>query len=329
MTPHKTITSHNLGFPSIGHRRELKTAVEAYWQNRCSLETLQEIGENLRAKHWYIQREAGIDWIPVGDFSFYDRMLDTVCMLGATPRRFGFSEKVGLPEYFIMARGNEQHAAMEMTKWFDTNYHYIVPEFMAGMPFQAKPEKLLAEVDEAIALGIQTKPALIGPLTFLYLGKEKEPGFDRLWLLDSLVSTYQEILAQLKQRGVKWVQIEEPALVLDLPKAWLDRLKPVYEKLQANAPKLLLTTYFDSVQEHVSLLKSLPVGGLHVDLVRAPEQLDAFLKDYPSDKILSLGIVDGRNIWRTDLNKTLSRLEQIKSQLGERLWIGKPSWMNS
>jgi 5-methyltetrahydropteroyltriglutamate--homocysteine methyltransferase len=315
-----TIT-HNLGFPSIGHRRELKTAVEAYWQNRCSLETLQEIGENLRAKHWYIQKEAGIDWIPVGDFSFYDRMLDMICMLGAAPKRFGFSGKVGLPEYFIMARGNEQHAAMEMTKWFDTNYHYIVPEFMAGMPFQAKPEKILAEVDEAIALGLQIKSTLIGPLTFLYLGKEKEPGFDRLWLLDSLVSTYQEILAQLKQRGVNWVQIEEPALVLDLPKSWLERLKPVYETLQIKAPKILLTTYFDSVQEHAPLLKSLPVGGLHLDLVKAPEQSEVFLANYPSDKILSLGIVDGRNIWRADLNKTLSFLESIKSQLGERLWI--------
>ncbi|MCE3235425.1 MAG: 5-methyltetrahydropteroyltriglutamate--homocysteine S-methyltransferase [Vampirovibrio sp.] len=314
-------TTHNLGFPSIGHRRELKTAVEAYWQKRCSIDSLQEIGKNLRARHWYIQQETGIDWIPVGDFSFYDRMLDMVCMLGAAPKRFGFSGQINLPEYFIMARGNDRHAAMEMTKWFDTNYHYIVPEFTGEMIFQAKAEKILKETDEALALGIQAKPVLIGPLTFLYLGKEKETGFDRLQLLERLIPAYQNILLQLKQRGVKWVQIEEPALVQDLSKAWLERLKPVYERLQANAPQLLLTTYFDSVQDHAALLKSLPVSGLHLDLVRAPEQLDVFLNDYPDDKILSFGVIDGRNIWRADLDTTLSFLEPIQTQLGERLWI--------
>jgi len=319
-TVQKTVI-HNLGFPSIGHRRELKTAVEAFWQDRCDLDTLYEIGKNLRAKHWYIQKEAGIDWIPVGDFSFYDRMLDTICMLGAIPKRFDFPEQIGLAEYFVLARGNAQQPAMEMTKWFDTNYHYIVPEFSPDMTFRLNAHKLLTEVEEAMALRVPVKPVLIGPLTFLALGKTKQSNFDRLTLLERILPVYQQLLTELKEKGISWVQIEEPALTLDLPKSWLEKLKPVYEALAKNSPNILLATYFHSVQDHAARLKSLPVSGLHLDVVRAPEQLSVFMQDYPEDKHLSLGVVDGRNIWRTDLHKTLDFLKIIKARLGERLWL--------
>lgn len=312
---------HNLGFSSIGHRRELKTAVEAYWANRCSLETLLAVGANLRARHWYLQKEIGLQLIPVGDFSFYDRMLDTICLLGAVPERFGFEHSFNLDHYFAMARGNDEQPAMEMTKWFDTNYHYIVPEFSSEMTFQPIADRLFQDIEEAQALGIPVKPVLIGPLTFLYLGKEKESGFAKLDLLQPLLKTYQTILTQLKQKGIEWVQIEEPALTMELPAAWLEQLAPAYQMLSEGSPKILLTTYFESVAELRSLLTALPVDGLHLDLVRAPEQLKIYLPDYPANKVLSLGVVDGRNVWGSDLNKTLALVEQAKTQLGERLWI--------
>ena len=196
-----------------------------------------------------------------------------------------------------------------------------MPELTQEMGFHLNAHKLFTEVDEAVALQIPVKPVLIGPLTFLALGKSKHTDFDKLILLDRLLPVYQQLLTELKDRGISWVQIEEPALTLDLPKAWLERLKPVYEALAEHSPKIMLTTYFHSVQNHASLLKSLPVSGLHLDMVRAPEQLATFTQDYPEDKHLSLGIVDGRNIWRTDLNKTLDFLKIIKASLGERLWL--------
>jgi 5-methyltetrahydropteroyltriglutamate--homocysteine methyltransferase len=312
---------HNLGFPSIGHRRELKKIVEAYWNKRCTLDELLEVGRNLRAKHWYLQQEMGLNLIPVGDFSFYDRMLDTVCLLGAIPERFGFEKHVNLDQYFGLARGNDEQPAMEMTKWFDTNYHYLVPEFQPEMRFYPQPQRLLQEIEEAQVLGIPVKPVLIGPLTFLYLGKEKTTDFQKLELLPALLEAYQTILSQLKQKGVEWVQVEEPVLVTDLPAEWLNELAPAYKLLRQDAPRILLTTYFESVENLGPALKALPVDGLHLDLVRAPEQLDAFLKDYPADKVLSLGLVDGRNIWRSDLNQLLSLAEKAKSGLGERLWL--------
>ncbi len=314
-------TTHNLGFPAIGHRRELKKAIEAFWAGQCTEDTLSTIAENLRAKHWHLQKEIGIDFIPVGDFSLYDRMLDMACLFGATPARFGFDVDLSTHDYFALARGNDAQPAMEMSKWFDTNYHYIVPEFTEGMAFSLNADALYQQIEAAQGLGINVKPVLIGPLTFLALGKTKGPEFDKLDLLPSLLSAYQTLLGELKTRSIHWVQIEEPGLVSDLPEAWLKQLNPIYTALSANAPKLLLTTYFESVETLADELKTLPVAGLHLDLIRAPEQLSVFLNQYPAGKVLSLGIVDGRNIWHTDLNQTLTLLKSIKAQLDERLWL--------
>jgi 5-methyltetrahydropteroyltriglutamate--homocysteine methyltransferase len=318
-----TTTIHNLGFPSIGHRRELKMAVEAYWKGASSQDELMDIAKTLNAKHWQLQKDQGLDLVPVYDFSFYDRMLDTICLLGAAPSRFGFGERVGIDGYFGMARGLDNQPALEMTKWFDTNYHYIVPEFSQGQTFVPQAMPLFYSIEHAKTLmdAKQVKPVLIGPLTFLYLGKEKSDNFDRLSLLEPVLKAYETILTQLKENGVEWVQIDEPVLTLDLPKEWLSKLKPAYEALSKNAPKILLATYFESVADLATELKALPVAGLHLDLVRAPQQLDAFLNSYPADKVLSLGLVDGRNIWRTDLPQTLTTLEKAKAVLKERLWL--------
>lgn len=315
------VKTHNLGFPSIGHRRELKAAIEAYWQGKCTIEALFAVSKDLRAKHWQLQKGLGLDFIPVGDFSYYDRMLDTTVLLGAVPKRYGFNGAISLDDYFLMARGDSKRPAMEMTKWFDTNYHYIVPEFTSETKFNIQPEGLLAQLDEAVSLGIPAKVVLIGPLTFLYLGKEKEAGFNRLSLLPEVIRAYQDLLQTLKKRQVSLVQIEEPALVLDLPEEWVKKLPETYAQLSANSPELLLSTYFESVDHLAGTLKGLPVQGIHLDLVRAPQQLDSFLQGYPSDKVLSLGIVDGRNIWKTDLEKTLTSLEKAHQQLKDNLWL--------
>ncbi len=314
--------THNLGFPRIGARRELKHALEAYWRDDISSEQLQATAAELRKRHWILQRDSGIDLIPVGDFALYDQMLNMTALLGATPDRFNASgDEIGLDLYFAMARGTAAQPAMEMTKWFDTNYHYIVPEFDVHTRFRIASLQLFKEVAEAKALGITPKAVLIGPLTYLYLGKEIESGFNRLDLLPSLLQIYRDILTRLASLGVEWVQIDEPVLVLDLDGAWLDGLNQAYTTLHGAGTKLLLTTYFEAVDNHAAQLKKLPVDGLHIDLCRAPQQLDTFLADYPIDKVLSLGIIDGRNVWRTDLAHTLKTLSLAQSILGERIWI--------
>jgi 5-methyltetrahydropteroyltriglutamate--homocysteine methyltransferase len=312
--------AHNLGFPRIGARRELKDALEAYWRRAIGEEELRARGARLRAQHWRIQHDAGLDLVPVGDFAWYDHVLTTSVMLGAVPDRFG-DGRADLATYFAMARGSDRQPAMEMTKWFDTNYHYIVPEFGSGTRFRLDPAWLLDEVREAQSAGIPAKPVLLGPLTYLWLGKKKEEGFDRLKLLPALVAAYRELLAELRRVGIEWVQIDEPALVLDLPAAWIAGYETAYAALAAGTPRLLLATYFGDVVGHADLLRRLPVAGLHLDLARAPDQLAAFLPDYPRDRVLSLGIVDGRNVWRDDLGHSLEALRAAHSTLGERLWI--------
>jgi len=315
--------AHNLGFPRIGVQRELKKALEAFWQGTIDAEQLTAAGGSLRAQHWKAQQAAGIAHIPVGDFAYYDQMLNMTALLGAAPARFGFGgTPLTLNQYFALARGTQDQPAMEMTKWFDTNYHYIVPEFHPETHFTLDPAWLLAELDEALALGIDAKPVLIGPLTYLYLGKEKQPGFSRLALLPQLVETYRELLGMLTARGVRWVQMDEPVLALDLPPAWVDALDAAYRALAENAPRILLATYFDSVAAHAERLTALPLGGIHLDIVRAPAQLTTFLKKLPADQVLSLGIVDGRNVWRCDLNAALDILTPVRNVLGERLWVG-------
>ncbi len=339
---------HNLGFPRIGHKRELKKATEAYWAGEMDANQLEAQGANLRERHWRIQQTCGVDLVPVGDFSFYDQMLDMSCTLGAIPPRYGFAgNQVDHDTFFAMARGSQTQPAMEMTKWFDTNYHYIVPEFHEGMEFSLRSDRLFDQVREAQALGLNPKPVLIGPITYLWLGKEKDlhapieeaghrhqegcaghgaaardTAFDRLNLLPKILPVYAQILQRLAEMGVEWVEMDEPALVLDLPTEWVQALKDAYEKLSLGKhPKILLATYFESVAEHADLLKALPVAGLHLDLRRAPAQRDVFLQNFPSDKILSLGIVDGRNVWRTDLDAALEILAPAALQLGDRLWI--------
>jgi 5-methyltetrahydropteroyltriglutamate--homocysteine methyltransferase len=314
--------AHTLGYPRIGHRRELKWALEAYWRGEAGTAELLTTGRRLREERWREQQAAGMDLVSVGDFAWYDHVLTMSALLGAVPERFGaVAGDVGLELYFAMARGTAQQPPLEMTKWFDTNYHYLVPEFTPATRFSLSSSWLFDEVAEALALGFNPKVVLLGPLTYLYLGKEKAPGFSRLSLLPRLLTAYRELLVRLKTLGIDWVQMDEPALALDLGGEWRARLAEAYRILAPEAPKLLIATYFDSVADLAQELTSLPVAGLHLDLVRGPGQLDAFLNGYPTDKILSLGVVDGRNVWRCDLDQALGVLEPAHAQLKERLWV--------
>jgi len=312
---------HNLGFPCIGANRELKHAVERFWKGEMPLAQLEQTGRELRARHWRLQQGRGVQMMPVGDFSWYDRMLNMSTLLGCAPRRFGFGGRITRDQYFALARGNEDQAAMEMTKWFDTNYHFLVPEFDSDTSFSVGAEDLFDELVEAGSVGAVPKPVLVGPLTFLWLGKEKQAGFNRLDLLPALLPVYVEVLRRLGAQGADWVQMDEPALVQDLPAEWLKTLPTVYSVLSATGPKLLLATYFGSVAVLATELKALPIAGLHLDLQRAPEQLPLFLADFPRDKILSAGVVDGRNIWRNDLDASLDLLAVAHRRLGDRLWV--------
>ncbi len=316
-------TLHLAGFPRIGAKRELKFLLENFWQGQIDEQALRQGARSLRQRHWLLQKGAGIQLSPVGDFSLYDHVLDAQILVGAIPARFGFDPaRLDSAQYFQLARGNSRQPALEMTKWFDTNYHYLVPEWQADTAFSANPAPLLAQLAEARALGIQAKPVVIGPLTLLWLGKCKGGDFDRLQLLPALLRCYQSLLQAMQQQGVSWVQLDEPILALDLPADWLAAFAPAYQQLAAGGPlKLLLATYFGSVAQHAPLLHSLPVAGLHLDLVRAPEQLAHFIQHWPEDKVLSAGVVDGRNVWRSDLSAVLAQLEPVAAQLGERLWL--------
>lgn len=313
-------TLHFSGFPRVGAFRELKFAQEKYWRKEISEQELLAVAKDLREKNWKHQAAANADYVAVGDFTFYDHILDLQVATGAIPARFGFdSQNLSLEQFFQLARGNKDQFAIEMTKWFDTNYHYLVPEFHADTEFKANAKHYVQQLQEAQALGLKAKPTIVGPLTFLWVGKEKGAvEFDRLSLLPKLLPVYVEILNALVEAGAEWIQIDEPALAVDLPKEWVEAYKDVYATLSKVNAKILLSTYFGSVAEHAALLKALPVDGLHIDLVRAPEQLGAFA-DY--DKVLSVGVIDGRNIWRANLNKVLETVEPLQAKLGERLWI--------
>ncbi|BCO31421.1 5-methyltetrahydropteroyltriglutamate--homocysteine methyltransferase [Thiohalobacter sp. COW1] len=319
-------TTHNLGFPRIGHRRELKFATEQYWRGEIDRDTLLRTGRELRERHWKLQQAAGLDLIPVGDFSLYDQVLDHAVMFGVVPRRFGHAGgPVDLDTMFRMARGRAPTgtpaAACEMTKWFDTNYHYLVPEFETDTRFALSSEHLFEQVEEAGALGIPVKPVLLGPLSFLWLGKSRDTRAAPLALLEQLLPVYGEVLERLAGLGADWVQIDEPILTLDLPAAWHKAFESTYHRLQSAPVKLLLTTYFGALQDNLCLAANLPVAGLHIDAVRAPEQVAAVADWLAPHKVLSVGSVDGRNIWRTDLSAALDRLEPLREALGERLWI--------
>ena len=314
--------AHIPGFPRIGAQRELKAALDAYWKGALPEAELAAAGRELRRRHWALQRAAGLDYVTVGDFAWYDHVLQTIAHLGCLPARFGYRpEALTLPQYFTLARGDADHPAMEMTKWFDTNYHFLVPEWSAETRADGGVSWLIDEVREAQEAGHPVKAVLLGPLTLLHLGKVRGGGFDKLDLLPRLIPAYRRLLERLKLAGVPWVQIDEPVLGFDLEPRWLAAFQPVYAALAPAAPDILLATYFGSVAEHRDLLLSLPVAGVHVDLVRAPDQLAAFLDRSPPQKVLSLGVVDGRNVWRTDLDAALAVLRRARERLGERVWV--------
>lgn len=305
--------SANLGFPRIGAKRELKKALEAYWKGAADIATLKNTATELRAKNWRLQAEAGIDIIPSNDFSLYDQVLDMTVALNAIPPRFAETHEDVIDLYFAMARGAPHAPAMEMTKWFDTNYHYIVPEFREAQEFAANSVKAVSEYLEAKTLGIETRPVLIGPVTYLSLGKAKDKNLDPLSLLPRLLPAYATLLKKLKEAGAASVQIDEPILCLDLSSAQRAALTESCDALKDTGLEITIATYFDGLRNNLGLAAELPVSGLHVDLVRAPDQLDATLYAVRDDKTLSLGLVDGRNIWRTDLTAASATIEKAKA----------------
>ena len=321
MTFSDRILSANLGFPRIGHHRELKQALENFWSHGIGAQDLRKIAAALRARHWFAQQRAGIDHIPSNDFSLYDQMLDTIVMLGAVPERFGHrGGAIDLDLYFAMARGGQDAAAMEMTKWFDTNYHYIVPELGADTQFASGGAKALDEYNEATFLGITTRPVLIGPVTFLKLARMRD-GSDRWALLPKILPLYADVIGALAQAGAEWVQIDEPILVGDLDDAARAALAETYAALSKLPVKVMLATYFGAVGDNLPCLAGLPVAGVHVDLVRAPDQLEPVCHALPADRLLSLGLVDGRNIWKTALTDAERLIEQARTLRGNALMV--------
>ena len=318
----------NLGMPRIGPGRELKRAVEGYWAGALGADALAVVAARRRADAWRAQAEPGVEEIPSNDFSLYDQVLDTCCMVGAVPGRFGRGQAVaGLDTYFAMARGAESAQGpvppLEMTKWFDTNYHYLVPEIGPDAEFRPASTKPLDEHAEALRLGVATRPVLVGPVSFLLLAKPTVAGFSPLDVLPRLLPVYQHVLAELSRAGCDWVQLDEPCLVTDLSPAARSAYTRAYAALaQGQRPRCLLATYFGALGDNLDLAAGLPVDGLHVDLVRGSGQLERVLDRLDGETVLSAGVVDGRNVWRADLRRIVSSLEPAHDQLGERLWVG-------
>ena len=323
----------SLGYPRFGAKRELKKALEGYWSGQISVDELLKEGRRIRLTHWQLQQAAGVDVIPSNDFSFYDHVLDTSLMVGAIPSRYSALDPASIDTYFAMARGVQKDGldipAMEMTKWFDTNYHYIVPEIMPGQGFKLTSTKIIDEFTEAQAAGIYTRPVLLGPVSYLLLSK---PANDVIPLeqigqapqqtfpldeLTRLLPVYVEVFQRLASAGADWVQIDEPCLVLDLDEKAHAAYRTAYALLgQVQGVQIMLTTYFGALADNLTLAVDLPVAGLHVDLVRACDQIDAVLSALPADKILSIGVVDGRNVWRTDLDAALTLIQRAVNALG-------------
>ncbi len=322
--------THNLGFPRIGAKRELKFALESYWKGQSSREKLKALGKELRQRHW--QEQSDLDLTPIGDFAFYDQVLDMSFTLGNLPERVQGFHGDTLDNYFRVARGRstqsaEEHAqccggvaAGEMTKWFDTNYHYIVPEFTAATEFKLDASRLLEQLAEAKAQNVKAKPVIVGPVTYLAIGKAKDDS-DKLALLPRLLQVYTELLETLAAQGVEWVQVDEPLLVTELDTDWQHAFNTAYHQLKSCRIKLLLATYFGQLAENQYLAANLPVAGLHVDAINGRDDVLPLIGMLPAHKVLSLGIINGRNIWKTDLNAVLDWLEALAQRLGECLWI--------
>jgi len=324
------VSTHNLGFPRIGAKRELKFALESYWKGLSTRDELKALGKDLRQRHWGLQ--SALDLAPVGDFSFYDQVLDMSFTLGNLPERVSGFHGEQLDNYFRVARGRsaqsgDDHtqccggvAAGEMTKWFDTNYHYIVPEFTAKTTFKLDATRLLEQLTEAKAQNVKAKPVIIGPVTYLAIGKAKDDS-DRLALLPQLVQVYIELLEALAAQGVEWVQIDEPILVTELDADWQHAFNLAYHQLKSSRVKLLLATYFGQLADNQYLAANLPIAGLHVDAINGRNEVVSLIGMLPSHKVLSIGVINGRNIWKTDLTATLDWLEPLAERLGDRLWI--------
>lgn len=319
------VTTHNLGYPRIGRRRELKTALEAYWKGEIEEAELLRRASDLRAEAW--QRQSELDFAPVGDFSLYDHVLDASFLVGNVPERAWLPDGSILDAYFRLARGRSSRrvdprgtTAGEMTKWFDTNYHYIVPEIGAAATFAPHAEELLARVREARAEGVSAKPVLVGPLTYLGLGKARD-GSRRLDLLPELLAVYCRILAQLEAASVEWVQVDEPLLVTELDEEWRGAFEAVYAELACAGPKLLLATYFGGLGDNADLVASLPVQGVHLDVSCGRDDVPRVVSRLRPGTVVSLGVVDGRNVWKTDLSSVLDFLEPLYDKLEDNLWL--------
>jgi len=362
--------AHTLGFPRIGLNRQAKKTVEAYWRGELDQAALFETQKNLQSLHWQWQQDVGLDFVAVGDFSWYDHVLDLAFLLGVVPERFesdirplsklaserkvgGGSEhrtgvytpvhedlsteptnqfpaevefrKRSIDTYFCMARGRAPNGldapACEMTKWFDTNYHYIVPELTKDQIFTLTTEFLFDAVQQAHDEGFKTKPVVLGPLSFLWLSKTKGEDFNKLDLLPRLLSAYTQIFEKLKALGVEWVQIDEPILCLDLPSEWQAAFRSAYETLDFSGLKALFATYFGELRDNLALVCALPVDGLHIDAVRGESEVATVIEAWPNEKVLSLGVVNGRNIWKVDYKKALALLEKAKETFGDNLWV--------
>lgn len=326
--------TQNLGYPRIGSQRELKKASEQYWSGKIPVQQLLQTGKAIRRQNWQLQKDAGIDLIPCNDFSFYDQVLDTSLMVGAIPERYhSLMEAKQLPDIdllFAMARGYQKNGydvtAMEMTKWFDTNYHYIVPEFTANQKFTLYNIKVLNEFLEARENGINAKPVLLGPVSYLLLGKEKEEGFHRLELIKNLLPVYLEMLKKLDDANAHYIQFDEPCLSLNLSEAEQKVISKTYQEIKNKFPQfhIILANYFECYGENLQTALSLPVQTLHLDLVRCPAQLDDILTtDFIKTKTnLSLGVVDGRNIWKNDFQQSLALIDKALKKIdAERIWI--------
>ena len=319
--------AHNLGYPRIGNGRELKKACESYWSGTISYDQLILTGSQIRTKNLELQKRAGLDLIPSNDFSFYDHVLDASMMVGAIPERYSKLKKNSkqdeLDLYFAMARGYQKDdtdiTAMEMTKWFDTNYHYIVPEFEKNQKFELWSTKVIDEFIEAKRQGINTKPVLVGPVSYLLLGKEKGIR-NKIDLLQNLLPVYFEVLTILSENGAQWIQMDEPFLAMDLDLREKNAFIFVYNEIRSRFPqlKILIATYFEGLRDNTQMTVNLPVNAIHIDLARDPEQLDAVLNLMPESLILSLGVVDGRNVWKNDYDKSLKLINKAVGKIGEK-----------
>ncbi len=322
------ITIANLGFPRIGRQRELKFAQEKYWRGEITQVELTQVGKELRASHWKWQADAGVALLPVGDFAYYDQVLTLSATLNAIPKRHRgeeLAEKVDLDTLFRVARGRAPTGidapAAEMTKYFNTNYHYIVPELEEDQHFSIAFDQIFDEVSEAQALGYQAKPVLLGPVSYLYLAKAVGHDFNKLTLLPQLLKAYEDILGRFTAQGVEWVQLDEPVLALELDSEWQGAIASAYVALQHARVKILLASYYGTIAHHQPLVSALPVAGLHLDLVTAPEQLAVFVAHLQADQILSLGVINGRNVWAADIDSIALRLASVANDLKGRVWI--------